>query len=312
MAPGALDEHGFAIVRRAEMGALAGAADGDDRGWGEEIDALARDMALETRGFEVITSARLQLVFRRNALSPVLLRVVAQLERALRAAKPDIGPIALMDCYVLRTCDGCKPDAFRPQEWHLDSIEQFPVAAVLLRGEELTNFARGPYVDLSEGVPPERIREWAFEWRGHKGLDSRGGSGSEAELAHWQRVLPAAGLATPDGSGRLTVDWAEQLEPAEQAAPAGRGGTEPGDVAFFFANKAHRGPATRALAAGSPPPTRDVLFVSWAAGRVRVPRSVRQSETDFTVFGWHLELKLRLTARAQRQARRLADMANDA
>lgn len=295
-----LHEDGFTLLGRDELALL-------EKGWAELVSAAATHVrGLGPGQFDTITSARLQHKFSRakalpaavrpvvDALERVLRRIddgLARVRSPLRLASVDTAP-ALMDCYALRTCMGCAPDAFEPQPWHMDSLRRFPTAVAMLSDGPLTEFARGPYADLPTAHATDEARAWLSCW------DSA--AVSQAERDFWSAWLGRAGALVRSARGEL--DWSALPAVSPRALRAERTGRR-GDMAIFWANKLHRGPATAAAAA-----QRDVLFCSWAgAPGVPLPRAKEQSETDYTITDSALNAKVTIvSARTLRLAARAA------
>jgi hypothetical protein len=187
--------------------------------------------------------------------------------------------ICVHDCYAVATLGGDETELARgPQPWHLDSFFSFPTVTCLLSGSEMTEFAAGTYTDFSEEF--HKAQDKGFQWhlnahgRFCKGnvtfgynFDSTSyvqSSATPEEQLHWQNHLTRAGLL-PDA----------KVEAAEIGTTSG--GTTAGDACVFWANKAHRGPATTR---GS---QRIVLFVNW------VPLNISIGKGSLTHNTWSLD-----------------------
>ena len=235
---------------------------------------------------ETINSGRLQFKFPRSlgALPPALRRVVEVLQARVLASCGE--GLQLQDCYALYTpADEIGEEAREPQNWHLDAIKQFPVAALLLRGSRWTEFAAGPYSNFAEGVSETVLEEWCMPWRNIEAATWE--SESVEEWEHWSKHLHSSGLMTADAE----CEWSK-LEVA--AVPAM---SYPGDASVFWSNKVHRGPGTDI---GE---ERLVLFCSWMPVGSR-PENSKQSETNYSFYDTHLEPKLSISKRAMRSLKR--------
>ena len=111
---------------------------------------------------EPINSARLQYKFPRSlAALPAELRPVVEMLEARVLEVCGSTEFQMQDCYALYTpADEVLQVARDPQNWHLDAVKRFPVAALLLKGARSTEFSEGPYSDFSAGVPEATLEKW--------------------------------------------------------------------------------------------------------------------------------------------------------
>ena len=111
---------------------------------------------------ERINTARLQYKFPRalEAL-PVELRPVVEMLQARVLELCGSTAFRMQDCYALYTpADEVLQEARNPQNWHLDAVKRFPVAALLLQGARSTEFADGAYSDFASGVSEATLERW--------------------------------------------------------------------------------------------------------------------------------------------------------
>lgn len=277
------------------------------REWNQMVERAAADVwcAIErTRSpgsggpiLELINSSRLQLKFDRTTerLPDGLRDAVEALQaRVFAHCGCTEHDYALQDCYALFTpADEINEEARAPQQWHLDAITRFPVAALLLHGQRWTEFTAGPYSDFSAGVDEAKLEEWCAPWKNLRAKTWC--SESVEEWEHWRGHMYAADLVGVGDEGECTSVWGER-----PVAPTPRT-SRVGDACIFWSNKVHRGPGTEE---GE---ERIVLFCSWLPREHRGSGKARtaQSQTDYSFYDTHLEHKLFLSDRAQRGLKRL-------
>ena len=159
----------------------------------QQLEKAATDADVR---LEPINSNRLQYKFARTVSSlPAELHRVVQWLEAHVMARCGSTAFALQDCYALYTPeDEVDVQARAPQQWHLDAIKQFPVAALLLRGEQSTEFAAGAYSDFSAELSPAKLETWCAPWKLISA--TTWDSDSVEEWEHWNHHLHASGEQT--------------------------------------------------------------------------------------------------------------------